>query len=230
MSRFHRTSASLGFVFRAVELATTSCATLVVDFGFICYYVVALNTKFSEFMVLKDQHFGLLLNSSFDPSLSVDLNTTAAYAALGLVHDLNPSAAGGAEIIEVEQAAQTSNPSTTEAAMAFSASSSIEPHQNTSIPKGYGRIVRDEAGRVIRIELPDEEQNNEENLVEDVEVDMEQSAPDLEESVRERWVEGLGAQSGRPKTAAVKENVVGASRAAPSRYYTFTLFGPDQME
>ncbi|KAJ8093181.1 Nucleolar protein 16 [Marasmius tenuissimus] len=146
-----------------------------------------------------------VLQDAWDKRKTVRQN----YAALGLVHDLNPSAAGGAEIIEVEQDAQFSGPSTTEAAAASSASSSIHPPQNTSIPKGYGRIVRDEAGHVVHIELPDEEQDTEENSVEDVEMDMEQSALDLEESVREKWVEGLGAQSGRPKIAAVKENVVG---------------------
>jgi nucleolar protein 16 len=78
-----------------------------------------------------------------------------SYAILGLAASLNPKASGGVErvagIIEAGselQACEDAQVSTGESARA--------------VPKGFGRIVRDEQGNVVDIEMDDDEEAEEE--------------------------------------------------------------------
>uniref|UniRef100_A0A0W0FZQ4 Nucleolar protein 16 n=1 Tax=Moniliophthora roreri TaxID=221103 RepID=A0A0W0FZQ4_MONRR len=140
------------------------------------------------------------------------------YAALGLIHDLNPSASGGAEIIEVdvdqeeyvvaifikrlsfivEISARASGPESS------SSRSDVRPNgsrSGDSIPKGYGRIIRDEDGNILRIELAEEEKNL--SPAGNKNVDMEQLEPELDEAVKEKWIQDLGANG---KRVLLKDN------------------------
>ncbi|KAI3607360.1 ribosome biogenesis protein nop16 [Moniliophthora roreri] len=142
----------------------------------------------------------------------------ARYAALGLIHDLNPSASGGAEIIEVdvdqeeyvvaifikrlsfivEISARASGPESS------SSRSDVRPNgsrSGDSIPKGYGRIIRDEDGNILRIELAEEEKNL--SPAGNKNVDMEQLEPELDEAVKEKWIQDLGANG---KRVLLKDN------------------------
>ena len=79
----------------------------------------------------------------------------ASYAALGLAVSLNPNASGGSE-----RAA-----SITEARTMANEAPSIDGSDPTvsmsggsdrDLPKGFGRIVKDEAGQVIAVEINDD--------------------------------------------------------------------------
>ncbi|KIY66103.1 hypothetical protein CYLTODRAFT_423715 [Cylindrobasidium torrendii FP15055 ss-10] len=118
----------------------------------------------------------LVLQKAWDPTKTVTQN----YAALGLVHDLNPSASGGAEIINVDVHEEPAAPQPS--------SSTIE----TAIPQGKGRIIRDEAGNVLRIEMAEA---HEEQPEEDMDVMRE---PDLETRDVDKWVTDLGITGARP--------------------------------
>lgn len=66
-----------------------------------------------------------------------------SYEALGLAHTLNPVAQGGAE-------------GPVSSTRAESTLASKDPTSPKPIPQRYGRIIRDENGAVLRIELPEE--------------------------------------------------------------------------
>lgn len=80
------------------------------------------------------------LQDAWDKKKTVRQN----YESLGLVHTLNPVAQGG---VENASLGSKSEPAATPA---------VEPTSSKSIPQGYGRIIRDENGEVVRIELPDD--------------------------------------------------------------------------
>ncbi|KAL0580208.1 Nucleolar protein 16, partial [Marasmius crinis-equi] len=161
------------------------------------------------------------------------------YAALGLIHDLNPSAAGGAEIIDVDAAQADQGTSTTASLPAGMSSppitenqsvgpcdstetTSAPPPQGNAIPKGHGRIIRDQTGNILRIELPEEEQSSTQPA-EDVEMDMEQLESGLEGSVKETWIKGMGMQTGRAKAVALREDVVDGEYL---QYFIYSSFHP----
>ncbi|GAB1521672.1 ribosome biogenesis protein Nop16 [Rhizoctonia solani] len=79
------------------------------------------------------------LQDAWDKKKTVKQN----YEAMGLAHSLNPVAQGGTEKILV---APNSEPNTTSTLVS----------QPKPIPQGRGRIIRDENGTVIGIELPEE--------------------------------------------------------------------------
>lgn len=86
-----------------------------------------------------------------------------SYLALGLAHDLNPISSGGSEVtlshtidqINTSQPCPTSSSSTIDDAQP---SASDRPIAISALPKGFGRIIRDSAGNVIRVELPSNEE------------------------------------------------------------------------
>ncbi|KAK7049267.1 Nucleolar protein 16 [Paramarasmius palmivorus] len=135
-----------------------------------------------------------VLQDAWDKQKTVRQN----YAALGLVHDLNPSAPGGAEIIDVDVENENATPHCSDSCQSGTSSN---VGSGDGIPTGYGRIVRDEDGNIIRIELPDDEKDP--STMEDEDMDMAQLEPELEGEVKAKWVEGLGAHS---KKVLVKEN------------------------
>ncbi|KAB5595734.1 Ribosome biogenesis protein Nop16 [Ceratobasidium theobromae] len=84
-----------------------------------------------------------LLQEAWDKKKTVRQN----YEALGLVHTLNPIAQGGVE-------KDLSHPKVEP----VPARISPKPPSKL-VPQGHGRIIRDERGVVLRVELPDTEQD-----------------------------------------------------------------------
>jgi len=86
------------------------------------------------------------------------------YAALGLVHTLNPSASGGVEPLEGHN--HLDNSELGESPLRPGCST-----QTSSIPKGFGKIIRDGAGNILGIEVAeveeeaDEEERGMESLI-----------------------------------------------------------------
>ena len=107
-----------------------------------------------------------------------------SYARLGLIHSLNPSAPGGSET-KLEPSFDQGEMSVDAQPIPSSSSSSIP------VPAGYGRILRDEAGNVVGVELADDEDVNDV----DVEETMEDLEPEVEESVMDRWAGNLGPKN-----------------------------------
>lgn len=104
------------------------------------------------------------------------------------MHTLNPLASGGSER---DEAATTSVPQDHE--MQQVASSSSSTPTAAAIPKGYGKIIRDSSGNVLRIELADDE-NNDEDPNQNGEDEQQQGLqdPQLDKAVISRWVTDLG--------------------------------------
>lgn len=89
-----------------------------------------------------------------------------SYVALGLLHTLDPIASGGAEVqIKKASGAKTDGAS-------------------NEIPMKFGKIVRDESGAVIKLELPEEEEGA---AIEEMEM-LEAVVPDVEQRM---WANGV---------------------------------------
>ncbi|KAF8184886.1 ribosome biogenesis protein Nop16 [Mycena galopus ATCC 62051] len=118
-----------------------------------------------------------ILSERWDKRKTVRQN----YAALGLIHTLNPSASGGVEPTETTEDAPGN-------LMAASTSSPLDTAP--PIPKGHGLIVRDEDGNILRVELAEEDE--EMPQVDDRDKNMEELAPEVEPHLLSKWVTGLG--------------------------------------
>ncbi|KAA1474870.1 hypothetical protein DENSPDRAFT_841528 [Dentipellis sp. KUC8613] len=73
------------------------------------------------------------------------------YAALGLSASLNPRTSGGVESVKKsrEEGGDSDNVQATGQATEL-------PESESSVPKGYGRIIRDEEGNIVDVEMEDE--------------------------------------------------------------------------
>ncbi|KAH6918736.1 ribosome biogenesis protein Nop16 [Coprinopsis sp. MPI-PUGE-AT-0042] len=118
------------------------------------------------------------LQDAWDKRKTVKQN----YSRLGLVHDLNPVASGGGEKrLEPRYGKE-------DAEIAHGDVPAAEEFPtgegSKSLPKGFGRIVRDEAGNVIGVELPEEEDRE---AIETDDETMESLEPEISEDVLSRW-------------------------------------------
>ncbi len=69
---------------------------------------------------------------------------------------------------------------------------------STSLPKGKGRIIRDEAGNILRVEFAEADQGDIRQAP-NGDLDMEMLEPDLDESAVDKWVTDLGySQTRKP--------------------------------
>ncbi|KAG5653271.1 hypothetical protein H0H81_001431 [Sphagnurus paluster] len=114
-----------------------------------------------------------ILQEAWDDTKTVRQN----YIALGLIHTLNPSAAGGVEPLEVQERTEE-----------IETASASKVEQPTQIRKGFGKIIRDEAGNVVRIEMPEEDEEPPAHNARDTEM----TGPELESTVVGAWVTDLG--------------------------------------
>ncbi|TFK42734.1 ribosome biogenesis protein Nop16 [Crucibulum laeve] len=117
------------------------------------------------------------LQDAWDPRKTVKQN----YATLGLIHDLNPNAAGGSEVSQKFHIALES---------AGESSSTTATSSDGAIPKGFGKIIRDEAGNILRVEIP--EVSGEGDADRDAE--MQGLETEVDECVHNTWVSRLGKQ------------------------------------
>jgi nucleolar protein 16 len=99
------------------------------------------------------------LQDAWDSSKTVRQN----YLALGLQHDLNPIPSGGSEV----NVSRTVDPINTCQLHPTPSSPTIDdvrsyvsegPTVRSALPKGFGRIVRDSSGNVVRVELRNDEE------------------------------------------------------------------------
>jgi nucleolar protein 16 len=104
---------------------------------------------------------------------------------LGLVHKLNPTLSGG---VEINTDGQPEVPTTPETS------------QQKQIPKGFGRIVRDGDGNVVRIELaePEEEQAEEQGGLPE---------PAIDSVAIDKWVSQLGGAPQENKASNVVKGI-----------------------
>ena len=137
-----------------------------------------------------------------------------SYAALGLIHTLAPTASGGTEppestkVVAGEQAKQSIHAS--------------DPDTSAVIPKGFGRIVRDEAGNVMQIELAGEEESD---YLADGNLEM-MKGPEIVPEAKKKWVTRLGKQS---DTEYQLENcdTIGSEYSSSSIRAPEVSYGPD---
>jgi len=120
-----------------------------------------------------------ILSERWDKRKTVRQN----YAALGLIHTLNPSASGGAEPEAIDHSEDAPMDLT-------AASTSSQSNATRPIPKGHGRIIRDEDGNVLRVELAEEDE--EMPVDDDREENMEELEPEVDANILQKWVTGLG--------------------------------------
>ncbi|KAK0448288.1 ribosome biogenesis protein Nop16 [Desarmillaria tabescens] len=134
-------------------------------------------------------HGPKVLQDAWDSRKTVRQN----YAALGLIHDLNPSASGGAEPLEetIDDLPPAQVAPDSEVAQASA---------STKLPQGYGRIIRDDAGNVLRVELPEQDQEGDNPNSPGRDIDMETLEPDVDQKVLQKWVADLGGSETRRPT------------------------------
>jgi len=110
-----------------------------------------------------------------------------SYASVGLAHNMNPSASGGAEHTEHSIIVDETVPP---AAPIPSSSTNIpEASKKSFIPKGHGRIIRDESGNVVGVELAEEDEDQEPS-----DENMETLIPEISDAVRGKWINALGGE------------------------------------
>ena len=98
------------------------------------------------------------------------------------MHSLNPLPSGGTEQ-ELHAASQAAPQTIADSPLP------VEPGQPV-IPKGHGKIVRDDAGKVIGVELAEEDENREGGGEKDMEwIERELG---IDGSVMANWVDGMG--------------------------------------
>lgn len=83
-----------------------------------------------------------------------------SYLALGLQHDLNPISSGGSELNSSRtiDPINTRHPHSTASTDNAQSSVSEGPTVAPALPQGFGRIIRDSSGNVVRVELPSDEE------------------------------------------------------------------------
>lgn len=109
------------------------------------------------------------LQDAWDKSKTVHQN----YAALGLQFALTPTQSGGAERTLISSKGSAS----AETATLESGGAGL-----STIPRGFGRITRDEFGNVVRIDLPEAEETQ------DHEENTELPEADVDKKTMENWV------------------------------------------
>ncbi|KAG2348501.1 hypothetical protein BDR05DRAFT_925989 [Suillus weaverae] len=111
------------------------------------------------------------LQDAWDKSKTVQQN----YAALGLQFALTPTQSGGAERTSIPPKGS---------ANAGSVSATLESVESgpSTIPRGFGRIIRDGFGNVIRIDLPESEE------IQDSVQNIELPEADVDEKTMDDWV------------------------------------------
>ncbi|KAI6043080.1 ribosome biogenesis protein Nop16 [Pisolithus marmoratus] len=115
------------------------------------------------------------LQDAWDKTKTVRQN----YLALGLQHTLNPVASGGSEVNLEYDRAKTEAHSCHEGEK----NPGGHPSMQKVVPSGFGRIVRDETGAVIGVELAEEEERG-------PEPDMETLEPCAADADRQVWAQG----------------------------------------
>lgn len=98
---------------------------------------------------------------------------------------------------------------------------SSTPSALQSIPKGHGRIIRDDLGNVVSIELS-EEQDVEPPFDSGVQT-MQQLEPGMDKNLRETWVTELGGADDKRVVTQDGKNVVAGepSSCSPSQSRCF---------
>ncbi|KAF5330910.1 hypothetical protein D9619_005844 [Psilocybe cf. subviscida] len=151
---------------------------------------------------------------------------------MGLVVTLDPSAHGGVEkplgvgaddsmaVDETSQNANVAGPSTVP-------QKTTSTSKSSSVPSGFGKIIRDAEGNVLRIELPTEEEE-EEQEVKEQEMDMEEELESrMDADVRAKWstnFSGSTAVQGAAGKGKAKTEVVG-SECLPLIFFSSSRLG-----
>jgi len=141
-----------------------------------------------------------LLQDAWDKHKTVRQN----YAALGLVHTLNPLASGGAEHDPTKQPNILTPETSSQAGISAS----------TPIPKGYGKIIRDANGDVVRVELnADDEQHAEQQQAAS---DDGMQDPEIDKEVMTNWVTELGGGGTQGSGATIVQSLENFSASLSS--------------
>ncbi|CAA7267916.1 unnamed protein product [Cyclocybe aegerita] len=153
-----------------------------------------------------------VLQDAWDKKKTVRQN----YAKLGLLVSSDPVSSGG---VETPLGLRSQNNSGQQPAASTSTNSSPP---NTSVPSGFGRIVRDEAGNVIGIEMNEEEDPQEEAMETD-DFDLDGVDSHIDEDVRQRWAKGFpGNTSKNGQEGSIAEALESIS-ATPTGSTTLSL-------
>jgi len=112
------------------------------------------------------------------------------------VHTLNSTASGGVEQL---------SPGITSATSVESRNITDTPNVFSATRKGFGRIIRDEAGNVVQVALSPEDTGDQ--FKDSSEVMRE---PEISQDAREKWVTNLGRQHDGPSILEKSVTVEGA--------------------
>lgn len=62
----------------------------------------------------------------------------------------------------------------------------------SAIPKGYGKIIRDADGKILRVEFAEADEDDHVPAIAEVQASEEMRDPEMDARVRSRWVAELG--------------------------------------
>lgn len=132
-----------------------------------------------------------------------------SYVNLGLVVTLDPSAHGGVE----KPLGNESSMQVDEQEGQPVASSSKIADNSADVPSGFGKIIRDVAGNVLRIELNEEEMQQQPETT-DMEEELESR---MDQGVREKWTVNF-SRSTAPQMGPSNGGVVHSECRFSSQY------------
>ncbi|KAL4074624.1 hypothetical protein V8B97DRAFT_2005612 [Scleroderma yunnanense] len=154
------------------------------------------STDFTDTWVFPAIRGPKALQEAWDKTKTVRQN----YLALGLQHTLNPISTGGSEVdiryTPKEVESQLPSHSCREEEIGFSSA------VKKDVRKGFGRIIRDESGRVIGVELAEEEEPE----VESTSGSIEMPGPASIDVGQHAWVQGGGENAMKPEENHVIES------------------------
>ncbi|KAG1749012.1 ribosome biogenesis protein Nop16 [Suillus paluster] len=144
------------------------------------------------------------LQDAWDKSKTVRQN----YAALGLQLALTPTQSGGSERTTIP----SKDPATAGSVSGTAKSVEAGPSTASSIPRGFGRIIRDAFGNVMRVDLPESEEiehSVQNNQLPEADVD----ARTMDDWVG--WSSSPFARGTHPVTGELLEKLSASGRALP---------------
>lgn len=117
--------------------------------------------------------------------LTISSSSPKSYMALGLAHSLTPTDSGGKDIshmlsqkydnvasnLSSSNSNQVVSEANAESGKISQGATTAESSSNGKLPRGFGRIIRDESGAIVEVILAEDEESGGDEAEKDMELD-----------------------------------------------------------